>query len=141
MPGLSLPQIIYSLGCTLYYLLAGHPPFPEGNLAQKLAAHAERVPRPLTEVRADVPSELARVVDRTMARDRSLRFQSPAEVAEALVAFCGSRAAQYSAAQVGVLKEAAAETGHVQASLLKTLGDRARATRTESPNKLRRTPR
>ena len=60
-----------------------------------------------------------------MAKDRSLRFQSPAEVAEALVAFCGSRAAQYSAVQVGVLKEAAAETGRVQASLLKTLGDRA----------------
>jgi serine/threonine-protein kinase len=33
---------IYSLGCTLYYLLAGHPPFPGGNLFEKLKAHREQ---------------------------------------------------------------------------------------------------
>ena len=74
---------IYSLGCTLYYLLAGHPPFPDGNLAQKLASHAERIPRSLTEARADIPLKLARIVDRMMAKDRSRRFQRPAEVVEA----------------------------------------------------------
>ena len=51
---------IYSLGCTLYFLLAGHPPFPEPSLIQKLRAHGARSPRPLDEIRADIPPELAR---------------------------------------------------------------------------------
>ena len=38
---------IYSLGCTLYFLLAGRPPFPDGSLIQKLMAHGEKTPRPL----------------------------------------------------------------------------------------------
>jgi serine/threonine protein kinase/S1-C subfamily serine protease len=80
---------IYSLGCTLYYLLGGRPPFPEGNLAQKLTAHAERTPKPLAEIRPDVPAELGSVVDRMMAKDRSERFQRPAEVVQALGRFCG----------------------------------------------------
>ena len=46
---------IYSLGCTLYHLLAGHPPFPEGTLVQKLTAHTEQTPMPLSELRPDVP--------------------------------------------------------------------------------------
>ncbi len=49
---------IYSLGCTLYFLLAGRPPFADGSLIQKLMAHSEKTPRPLAEVRADVPPEL-----------------------------------------------------------------------------------
>src|SRR5262249_7061306 len=75
---------IYSLGCTLYYLLAGHPPFPGGSLFEKLQAHREQVPRTLGAVRPDLPPGLVRIVDRMMAKDRSLRFQRPSEVAEAL---------------------------------------------------------
>jgi serine/threonine protein kinase len=96
---------IYSLGCTLYYLLAGHPPFPDGNLAQKLASHAELTPKPLTEVRPDVPAELAVIVDRMMAKDRSLRFQRPADVADALAPFADPRAAKMAASSVRESKE------------------------------------
>ena len=46
---------MYSLGCTLYYLLTGRNPFPDGTLVQKLKAHSEQTPRPLTEARPDVP--------------------------------------------------------------------------------------
>ena len=70
---------IYSLGCTLYFLLAGRPPFPDGSLIQKLMAHREKTPRPLAEIRADVPPELAQVVERMMAKDPSLRPSTPAE--------------------------------------------------------------
>jgi len=83
---------IYSLGCTLYYLLAGQPPFPDGNLSQKLAAHAERAPQPLAELRPDVPAELTRIVDRMMAKDRDHRFQRPAELSEVLARFCARKA-------------------------------------------------
>jgi serine/threonine protein kinase len=59
---------IYSLGCTLYYLLTGKAPFHDETLWHKLAAHGERTPPPLAEVRADVPRELCRVVERMMAK-------------------------------------------------------------------------
>ena len=36
---------IYSLGCTLYFLLTGHPPFPEGTLAQRIVKHQTQEPR------------------------------------------------------------------------------------------------
>jgi serine/threonine protein kinase len=81
---------IYSLGCTLYYLLTGHPPFPGGSLMEKLKAHSEVAPRPMTELRPNVPAGLTLLIDRMMNKDRSLRFQRPADVVQALAPFCGS---------------------------------------------------
>jgi serine/threonine protein kinase len=78
---------IYSLGCTLYHLLAGEPPFPEGAPLHKLVSHQTRQPRPLTELRADVTGDLAQVVQRMLAKDPAQRYQTPAEVARELVPF------------------------------------------------------
>jgi hypothetical protein len=78
---------IYSLGCTLYYLLTGQPPFAHGTVLDKLVAHRERTPRPLSEFRNDVPAGLVRVLERMMAKDPARRYQTPAEVAEALRPF------------------------------------------------------
>jgi serine/threonine protein kinase/tetratricopeptide (TPR) repeat protein len=75
---------IYSLGCTLYDLLAGQPPFPEGTIIQKVMAHHERRPRPLSSFRKDVPPELANIVAKMMAKNPAQRFQTPLEVARAL---------------------------------------------------------
>jgi uncharacterized protein (TIGR03067 family) len=82
---------IYSLGCTLYDLLAGHAPFPEGTAVDKVLAHAQAQPRPLTALRKDVPAALARVVEKMMAKDPARRYQTPAEVAVALAPFIGDR--------------------------------------------------
>jgi serine/threonine protein kinase len=72
---------IYSLGCTLYYLLTGRPPFPAGTARDKLLAHGRRTPPPLSNFRGDVPPALARVLERMMAKDPARRYQTPAEVA------------------------------------------------------------
>jgi formylglycine-generating enzyme required for sulfatase activity len=78
---------IYALGCTLYCLLAGEPPF-KGNsaIAVALAQEAEKV-RPLRDLRPEVPEELAAVVLKMMAKDPGHRYEQPGEVATALLPF------------------------------------------------------
>jgi hypothetical protein len=78
---------IYSLGCTLYFLLTGAPPFKGTGLYEILQAHVSMEARPLDQVREGVPAELAAVVAKMMAKDPAQRYQKPAEVAQALVPF------------------------------------------------------
>ncbi|MBI1831127.1 MAG: protein kinase [Planctomycetes bacterium] len=78
---------IYSLGCTLYYLLTGRTPFPSGSVTQKVMAHVDRTPQPIQQVRPDVPAELARIIEKMMAKSPADRYQTPAEAAQALLAF------------------------------------------------------
>jgi tRNA A-37 threonylcarbamoyl transferase component Bud32 len=83
---------IYSLGCTLYFLLTGQAPFPTGDVIEKVMAHAERAPKPLAELRPDVPLGLVRIVERMMAKDPARRYQTPAEVVRALEEFAAEAA-------------------------------------------------
>ena len=80
---------IYSLGATLYFLLAGHPVFPEGRAGQKLMWQQWRDPTPIDTLRPDVPPALAAIVHRALAKKREDRFQSPQEMAEALAPWVG----------------------------------------------------
>jgi serine/threonine protein kinase len=75
---------IYSLGATFYFCLTGRPPFLEGKVAQKLIWHKTRQPTSVQQLRPDVPEEMAAVLSRMMAKDPAQRYQTPAEVAEAL---------------------------------------------------------
>ncbi len=83
---------IYSLGCTLYFLLAGHTPFPQGTRGGKLKAHLHQKAPPLSQLRQDVPPVLSKVVQRMMAKDPNARFQTPAEARKALTPFAFNRA-------------------------------------------------
>ena len=78
---------IYSLGCTLYYLLTGGPPFQGTSLYDILQAHHSRDALPLNLARPEVPVELAALVAKMMAKEPERRFQTPAEVSKALVPF------------------------------------------------------
>jgi hypothetical protein len=78
---------IYSLGATFYYLLSGRVPFADGSVMHKLQSHAQVEPDSLDSLRNDIPAELVAIVSRMMAKDPEERFQTPAEVAEALDCF------------------------------------------------------
>jgi serine/threonine protein kinase len=78
---------IYSLGCTLYYLLTGGPPFEGTSLYDILQAHHSVDAKPLNFIRPEVPVELAAVVSKMMAKEPESRFQTPGEVAKALTPF------------------------------------------------------
>ncbi len=83
---------LYSLGCTLYFLLIGKGIFDEGSATQKLMWHQFREPPPVT-ARGDVPDGLAAVVNRLLAKKPADRYQTPVEVAEALTPFAAARSA------------------------------------------------
>jgi len=75
---------IYSLGCTLYYLLTAHPPFPAGTLAQRLLAHQTKTPKPLTDDRPDISPDLAAIIAKMMAKKPEDRYQTARDTAQAL---------------------------------------------------------
>jgi len=78
---------IYSLGCTLYHLLSGRPPFHGDSLWDLYQAHFSMDASPLNLLRPEVPVELAALVAKMMAKEPERRFQTPGEVAKALVPF------------------------------------------------------
>jgi serine/threonine-protein kinase len=88
MAGTDIRSDIYSLGCTLYHLLTGQPPFPGGNLMSKLAKHAGVDPKPISELRREVKPALEEIIRKMMAKKPEDRFRTPALVVHALSPFC-----------------------------------------------------
>ena len=78
---------IYSLGCSFYFLLTGHPPYPDGTLPQRLMMHHGAPPPDVRDERADAPEDLVEILKRMMAKKPAGRYQSAREVAEALAAW------------------------------------------------------
>jgi serine/threonine-protein kinase len=75
---------IYSLGCALFFMLTGRPPFPEGTVLQKLLAHQSDPVPDVRELRPDVPDALAAVLATMLAKRPEDRFQTPADLSAAL---------------------------------------------------------
>lgn len=78
---------VYALGCTLYHLLAGQPPFPGVSLMQKLLQHQNDPPKDPREFRPEIPASLSEVVLRMLAKQPGERFQRPIEAALQLEPF------------------------------------------------------
>ncbi len=77
---------MYSLGCTLYFMLTGKAPFDSGSMAQRLAKHQAAQPTPIQSFRADCPAPIVQLCNKMMAKKPGERVQRMSEV----VAFCES---------------------------------------------------
>lgn len=73
---------IYSLGCTLYYLLTSKPPFAEGTLAQRIAKHQTAEPPSIKEQRSDCPDELIAICQKMMRKNPAERYADCNELAQ-----------------------------------------------------------
>jgi len=88
---------VYALGCTLYEMLAGRPPFGGAEFAPLFFQHVNSPPPPLSAVRPDLPAALDEVVDRSLAKDPDARYRSAGELAaHAEAALDGARSTRRS---------------------------------------------
>jgi serine/threonine protein kinase len=67
---------IFSLGVVLYEMVAGRVPFDGGAAGEVVAAILNHEPAPLSRCAREAPAELARIVDKALAKDREQRYQS-----------------------------------------------------------------
>ncbi|MEM9701791.1 MAG: serine/threonine-protein kinase [Planctomycetota bacterium] len=82
---------IYSLGCTLFHMLAGRPPYPEGTVLQKLLDHQNPQTPDLSSFNPKIPPQLASLCRRMMASDPSQRPQTAEELLDELDEMPGVR--------------------------------------------------
>jgi hypothetical protein len=94
---------VYALGVVLYLLLTGQRPYEKASEVALMNAILTGAPRPLTSLRADVPASLVAIVQRAMAQERELRFQSCHELQHALEQYLASERAVVTTAVLGQL--------------------------------------
>jgi hypothetical protein len=81
---------IYALGCTLYHLLVGGPPFGKPSYVsvyQKIKAHSEVTVPSIRARRPDVPESVDAILSKMLAKNRAERFATPIDLASALQPF------------------------------------------------------
>ncbi len=71
---------IYSLGCTLYFLLTAQPPFPEGTAIQKLILHGTKMPEDPRLFRSDISDSMIAILRKMLAKKPSDRYQEPTDL-------------------------------------------------------------
>jgi serine/threonine protein kinase len=77
---------VYSLGCTLYHMLAGRPPFAEGGLGERVFRHQQVEPEDVRQFNPGVPEGLWLVLSRMLAKRPEDRYQTPVALLDALIA-------------------------------------------------------
>ncbi|MFI1068543.1 protein kinase [Streptomyces puniciscabiei] len=76
---------LYALGCVLYEMLVGVPPFTSESAYELAERHVHQEPAPIRRIRGDIPAELARLVDRLLAKDPADRPADAVAVRDALL--------------------------------------------------------
>jgi WD40 repeat protein/serine/threonine protein kinase len=104
---------IYSLGCTLYFLLSGRPPFQATSIRDTLQAHQSLDAPLLSSVRPEVPAELSEVVAKMLRKEPDHRFQTPSEVAGVLAPFFRRPSVAAGSPNIGRDQDLAPDSRHV----------------------------
>jgi len=82
---------IYALGCVLYEMLAGEPPFTARTLPALIAQHVSESPRPIRDVRPEVPQWLDRATRTALAKSAADRFPTAQALSQSLAAHATPR--------------------------------------------------
>jgi WD40 repeat protein/tRNA A-37 threonylcarbamoyl transferase component Bud32 len=106
---------LYSLGCTFYHVLTGQPPYPGGTPMEKLLKHRIDQPKPIEQIRPEVPPIVAGIVRKLMAKKAEDRYQTPAEVVQALDAIFPRAANTARISTAGILHPMPVGAGRAQA--------------------------
>ncbi len=94
---------LYSLGCTWYHMLTGTPPYPEGNITNKLHAHATApIPDPRS-INDSIPESIVGVLARLMAKKPVDRYQTARELLDDLEAVKKNSRSEVSATDLAAL--------------------------------------
>jgi serine/threonine protein kinase len=114
---------LYSLGCTFHYLLTGQVLYPGGTWLDKLDKHRNEAPPRIQSLRAEVPVEVASILNRLLAKKPEERYQTPAELSAALERWCDPAALAGATLAVGetidIKPPPALPTGDAELSRLK----------------------
>ncbi|MFO1043571.1 MAG: serine/threonine-protein kinase [Planctomycetaceae bacterium] len=120
---------LYSLGCTLYFLLVGHPPYgseTHRTAANKMKGHVIDPIPDLKSKRSDVPDGLVEIYRRLMSKQPEERYSSAEELIEALTPFASSKgSASQKTVQLSQSPEAEVAAGVLSTDPVKTDNDRA----------------
>lgn len=94
---------LYSLGCTLYYMLTGRPPYPDGTVMQKLLMHGTVQAADPRDFRDDVSPDLSAIIRKLMAKKPTDRYQQPIDLVADLQCLANLESLTKSQQAVGLL--------------------------------------
>lgn len=97
---------LWSLGVVLFELLTGHSAFAGDTVTQVCASVLEASPLRFADYRCNAPSGLAEIIERCLSKDPAQRFQSAAELANALLPYAPARARLHAERAMSVLRAA-----------------------------------
>ncbi len=124
---------IYSLGCSLFYILTGKPPFPGVSMVEKITARMAGFVPQLRKLRPEVPAGLEEIFLRMIAKNPADRYQRPGEVAQALLPFCKSAGVPQPTPATPIALGSGAFQGHEEATVFSASPDPAGITEDANP--------